>query len=217
MKKQKVVSLLLAAALMVPMCIPVVGAAAEVLTESKTTTDITIGSTVNLPTIRVTIGNTADIVANPYKMTYNGGTDTDTIISTPTTIKSNSTIAMDITAKPVLSTSSNTLEVLTAPITDRTKKSIYLLFNMDSVTDATAAGNYDGTSSTGAHIAIKKDDVPSPNTGKISLAAATDDTDTNAVYGAFIITGDCAGTGWTTSDAVNVKVTFDIAPVVPTT
>lgn len=224
MKKQKVISLLLAAALMVPMCIPVVGAAEaeKVLDQTTSSTDIVIGSTVNLPTIKVTIGATTDIVANPYKMSYKpdgSSIDDDPIVSTATTIESTSTIDVDVTAKPSLTTSSDDLVVLTSSIKDRTQKSIFLQFNMDTITTVvttdleTTASNYDGVS--GQHAPIKKENDAPLNQAKITLAAI--DTTNTESWGAFRITGDCSGTGWTNDDAVTVKITFDIAPVVPTT
>lgn len=232
MKKQKIISSLLAAALMVPLCTTAFAAATQPtpttvpgaeLTEAKTTTDITIGSTIYLPTIKVSIKDGTSIITNPYKMDFDSDGDgtadmNDSIISVPTVIESTSTIKMDINAKPTLTTNSQTLDVRTEPITDTTQKSIYLVYNTNVIsgkggTAKTVAEGYDGVA--GQHQPIKKEaDATSSDVVNIQLPAAdSEDVTNDAVYAAFKITGDCSGKGWTSADAVTIKVAFDISPV----
>lgn len=242
MKKQKIVSLLLVAALMVPLCTTAFAAAGDTVNpefatptetdlSATTSTEVTIGSLVYLPVIKVTIQEGVSIIANPYQMPWTpaaGGTpDNSSVISVARAIKSNSTLKIDVTAKPTVTPGSTTLQIFAEPIPDDVKKAgtkaISLDYNTAVITAVgtagkTAAEGWDGTSTstditTGTFktVPVKESEA---NVAKIQLPKADDDTDAKAVYGAFKITGECSGNGWSNADAVTVNIVYDIAPVI---
>lgn len=229
MNKQKIIAVLLAVALL---CTTAFAATTPTtqngkdLTETDTHAEFLITSFVNLPTIKVKIGTITQIVANPYKMQYDpigDGDDADmvddTVISKPTTIQSDSTIAIKVVAEPSATTDGN-VKILTSPILNKDEKSIFLQFCMAEIagvggTGKTAAEGY--TPVDADAISIKQSGTTPLNTKEITLPAASTDNGTASTWGAFKIRGECAGTGWTNSDAVTVSLVFDIAPVVPAT
>lgn len=175
---------------------------------------INITTTLNLPAIKVTIGTPGAVVINPYKMKYTlNSTDyTDSLITAPTSIKSNSTIKIKVDAKPtVIKNSSSDLKIATESTASRTDKAVFMELLMDNVDAQGDVATFDGSSGTPAKAVVKES---SPETATITMPAAADETDGNAKYAAFRIKGDSSGTDWTSDDKVDLSIVFDIAPVI---
>lgn len=223
MKKQRFVSLLLVAALMIPLCTTAFAAGATT-TDTEVTTDgatIQIPSNLNLPTIKVTIGAPPEICVNPYKMPYEHpkltGPANDSVISVPAWIKSNSTLKMKIIAAPSVTTTGGNVEIMDKDIDDGIvtgPKQLSLVMYMDTVTGVgptgkTAAESYTGGSN---KIFVKGD---GSNTVEITMDAADDETDAKATYGAFLINGKSRGGDWNkTQDTPTITIVFNIVPVI---
>lgn len=214
MKAKKLLASACALALTLGMTAPAM-ATDTVVAQGATGTEITIGSTLHVPTIKVTVGTTTDVIVNPYKMEFEAG-KTDSLYSAPTTIKSNSTVSMDVTATPTGSGNGVTFMETAVPTGANRPASpaVHMVLKMDNATDKTTAEAYDGTAGQEALI-VKDDNSNSPKSATITMPAATDNTDTNAKWAAFIITGDTGGDGWDqTTNAITVKVIFTIKPVI---
>lgn len=223
MKKQRFVSLLLVAALMIPLCTTVFAAGD---TTSDTTIDkitaegttIQIPSKLNLPTILVTIGAPQEVCVNPYKMKYEhpsapGTEQDDSVIAAPTWIRSNSTLKMKVTATPsvevkgdILVSETDVTEGITGP------KKIYMEMCMDKVSGVGPAGKTAAEEFTGsANKAVVTEG--GSKTVSMTMLAADDGTDAKATYGAFLIQGHSCGANWSnTSDRLTITVVFKFEP-----
>ncbi len=211
MKAKKLLASVCALALALGMSAPAMAADTEI-EQGATGTEITIGSTLHVPTIKVTVGATTDVVVNPYKMTFD--TDkTDTLYNKAATIKSNSTIAVDVTATPSATGNGVTFSEVVVPTGSNrpTSPTVHMVLKMDNVADETTAQGYTGAS--GQEAVVVKQGDPT-NSATIQMAAADDNTDTNAKWAAFVITGDTGGDGWSNDNAITVKIIFTIKPVI---
>lgn len=218
MKRNKILASLLALSLSLGLTVPAFAAENKVV-ETTGEVTITVGTVLNLPTIKVTINDPSMVVVNPYKQTYTGSgsaaglTGSDSLISKATGIKNESNVQVDISAKPTVTTDSQSLEIRTEPISDsdRTTKQLYMQLHMAPVAAESDIDSYDNTKSGTQSTVIKKDGASTPVV--ISLAALSGST---ATYGAMRIMGDSCGSGWTTSDNITLSIVFDIQPHVGT-
>lgn len=239
--KKKVLSFILASAMLVGSALTV---CAEDITDSATAaegTEITGSSTVNLPTIQITVPTTADIIINPYQMTYK---DDDTgieassqIISAEQKIESLSDVAVAVNVKELTTTNvTDGITIESAALTSKiVAKSAFLYLE---VVNANADGTYtfadtynksaatqviipnsEATDSKGKEIAkASKDSI-------VVLAAAADENTPSTA--AFKINGNVVanpvktdGTGeevgdpWTASDSIGISFKFTFSPQV---
>ncbi len=212
MKAKKLLASVCALALALGMTAPAMAAGETQVEQGATGTEITIGSTLHVPTIKVTVGATTDVVVNPYKMTFDTNR-TDTLYNKAATIKSNSTIKVDVTATPTATGNGVTFSEVVVPTGANrpTSPTVHMVLKMDKANDETDAQGYTGATGQEAVI-VKQGDTA--NSATIQMDAATDNTDTNAKWAAFVVTGDTGGDGWSDDNAITVKIIFTIKPVI---
>jgi len=212
MKRRKLIASLLAAALSVGLAVP---AFAEEITlgtgdGQETTGEVTITSTIKVPTIEVVIGTPTEIIINPYGMEVSvDSTPTrDTMITAPTLLTNKSLVDVEISAKPQANVSQDiTVKddggVIPEGTTNKTISMTLYMAPQDDDTLVTLTGNEDGAS----NIPVKKTE---PGTAKITLTASDGSTDG---YGAYQIKGYSAGNNWEDTDTVSTKISFSINPI----
>jgi len=219
MKAKKLLASACALALALGMTAPAMAAGETEVAQGATGTTITITSELHVPTIKVTVGVTPGIVVNPYEMsvtpTGESSSTNQSLYTKATTIKSNSTVKMDVTATPTGSGNGVTFMETTVPTGENRPASpaVHMVLKMDNVADEATAKAYAGASGEQA-LVVKDDNSNSPKSATITMPAATDATDTNAKWAAFIITGETGGDGWSNDNAITVKVIFTIKPVI---
>lgn len=213
MKKQKIVALLLVAAIMLPMSTTSFAAstAPTEIDKESSHTAITINSDLKLPVLKVTIGSYGNVTVNPYKMDFDpgdGSSVNDSFFSAPTSLVNESTIDVKVKATPSAKTDSNDLKILSAPPDDSvTVPSLFMQYTMKSgLASATDYTTYDGTTPD-AQVVIKETNAESC---EMTMAKKA----TNPTYGAIKILGKSAGPNWDESDKVTITVVFDIIPVI---
>jgi len=224
MKRRKLIASLLAMALTAGLAVPAL-AADETLSGTKTSTEITVETVLNVPDVKVTIAPLPSMVINPYKLEYTGTggvpSGSDSLITAPALITNKSGVGINITAKPYISKASsvNIVETKSAAEAEGlTQPTAYMGFMFASAVtgnDLTAPGTVTwpaDTTATALKSSTTADGVASIN---LELAKATDDT--TPTYGAYKIIGATGGKTWTNENQFEVKILFDIAPVVGTT
>jgi len=222
MKRRKLISSLLALALTLALAVPAF-AAGETLNGTKNSTEITIGTILNVPEIKVTIAPLPSMVINPYKLAYTGTASvpsgSDSLISAPALITNESGVGIKITAKPYISKTSsvNIVETKSAAEAEGlTQPTAYMGFMFASaVTDTT-----DLTDSTkvtwpaDADATALKSSTTADGVASIDLTLAKPTSPATATYGAYKIIGATGGKTWTDENKFEVKILFDIAPVI---
>lgn len=218
MKRRKLISSLLALALTLGLAVPAF-ATDTTLDAANPSTEITVGTELNVPTISVTIAPLANMVINPYKLEYTGTTSKDSLITVPALITNASGVGIKITAKPYISKANGVTIVETksqaeSATTDPTAFMEFMFATAVSSKDdiATTGASWDAD---GSGVTLKSSstgDGVSPAT--LQLAKATDDT--TPTYGAYKISGATGGKTWTDENKFEVKILFDIEPVVGT-
>lgn len=219
MKQRKFLSGLLALALAMGLCVPVSAAGEQELATGATGTTITITSTLQLPKIKVTIAGTPAIAVNPYKMSFTptgaSGPITDTLFSAPTTIKSNSTIKMNVSATPTASSDGNvTISATEDTVATATTPTVFMKLAMKTVNASGDVATFAGTESGVETAVVKKSDSGSKETATITFDAAATEQESDAKYAAVRFLGSSGGQGWTANDTVTVSVVFNIDPVI---
>ncbi len=211
MKAKKLLASACVLALALGMSVPAMAADTEIA-QGATGTEITINSELKVPTIKVTVGPSTNVIVNPYQMTFDTN-KTDSLYNTATTIKSNSTIKVNITATPTATGNGVTFMETAVPTGDNAPATpaVHMVLKMKAVADSTTAGSYAGAD--GEEALIVKQGDPT-HSATITMDAASDATDANAKWGAFVITGDTGGNGWTNDNAITVKIIFTIKPVI---
>jgi len=173
---------------------------------------VTVESTLNLPTIQVTIAPVTEMVINPYQMEYTGTlSGNESLITAPGLITNNSNIKVNIEAKPS-ATVIGDVNVADADwnTTVPANKSIFMQLKMANLTassDLSTDSTWSGVDSSKTTV-IKTTDSPSPVTLTLGPKA------TDPTYGGYKIEGKSGGEGWTGSEKVTVNLVFDIKAVV---
>lgn len=212
MKKSKFLALLLVATLMLSLGGTVL--AADEVVETAGTTTIKIPSTLQLPTIKVTIAAPSDVVLNPYKMSVTTPVSADdTVISVPSLITNNSTIDMTIKAAPTVTVNDTVKVLTTAPNGTFTEKSIYMALHMSNSANSTITSytGVDTTDFTNHGLSVVKKDTE----GNSSPCSITLDADPGSTpsYGVYLIKGESGGGGWESpADKATLNLVFDIQP-----
>ena len=214
MKKQKLIAFCLTVVLMFSMSV-MAFAADTTVTDASSDTEITIGSTLHIPTIKVTIKTPANVIVNPYQMEYdptNAAGVTDSLISAPTEISSDSTIKMKIEATPsVTPAAGSSVQVSTTSISDPSKvtdPTVYLTMKIGEAATQADVTSFNITN---------PDETTVLTTGSTPVTLVlnkTGGTGSDTKYGAFKFSGQSAGSGWKATDLITVKVLFKINPVV---
>jgi len=228
--KKKLLASVLALSLALGLAVPAFAGDTEV-TGGTATLEIT--AKMVLPTIKVTVGATSNLVVNPYGMQYtdatvNANDNTDKVISAATAIMSKSTIGLTVKATATVEASNNIKVVESkSSITDTTvDPSIYLFLQLknlntadvtntsDVVTVNSSVSWADDDDGSTAFATIGKTTNPD-ETATIDLAVASD---TAPVYGGFKVGGTSGGTNWVSgTDKVNkVSVILTFTPKIGT-
>ncbi len=211
MKTKKLLASACALALALGMSVPAMATDTEIA-QGATGTEITIGSNLMVPTIKVTVGTPANVIVNPYKMTFDTS-KTDSLYSTATKIKNESTIKVDVKATPTGSGNGVTFMETAVPTGDTrpSTPAVHMVLKMNNTADETTAGSFDGTGTGVQEALIKKEGDSAIQSATIQMPEAT----SGATWGAFVITGDSGGDGWDqTNNAITVKIIFTIKPVI---
>lgn len=227
MKTRKIISLCVVIVLMLCMSANVLAAGLPVSgTEPSSTTDdtaldaakteetITVGSTLYLPTIRVTVSAPQSVIVNPYKMDYDGNGSVDSLISAPTKISSKSTIDMSIKAVPKGKiVPGSTVKFSAAPGVENDKTladpTVYvelIMANFDAETDIAGWSIASGATESKAVATENNDEAAT-----ITLAKGDGNT---ATWGAYKFKGESGGPSWDTGDLIKIEVIFAIDPII---
>lgn len=227
MKKSKIMSSLMVASLVLTLCSSVF--AVDKFTESPGQITYDITSTVNVPTLKVTIQEPAGTVVNPYGMTVDipwdaSHTTDQTVFSVPRLITNESDIGMVITATPTAQVPTYAaLSNMEIP-EGSTDTAIFLKLSMaqasdSTITDYKGADDASGTTSfSGTEFAVFTDkNSNQKQTCSVTLNAidktTTPGTDIPS-YGAYLIHGNSSGSKWVKDDKINMNLIFDIQPKV---
>lgn len=180
--------------------------------------DVTVDTTVKVPTISVDVPTSASIAINPYNLKYDvDGTEyTDSIVSVEQTIKNESDVAISVgaTAEAAASTGSEVVLATAALKGTETTKSVFAYLELAPKADESTAGTYNDAynSKTASQLVLGKKATKSD---MITLEAG----DTTPTYAGFKVIGSAASKpakAWTTNDTVDVTLTFNITPVAAT-
>ncbi len=219
MKRNKILASLLALSLTLGLTIPAFAEDPEVQNGKA---EFTVATQLNLPTIKVTIATPSQLIVNPYKMTFDASgigltnTETDSLIASAGKITSTSNISMKVSATATATPSSGgALKILTARPTagsEPTDASVFLTLAMANVDSSAVSDlNADAIWTSVTPQAVKES---GSTPVEITLAAAASGSE---VYGAYKFDGESYGTTWTNQDTMDLKVVFNIEPVIPTT
>lgn len=180
--------------------------------------DVTVDTTVKVPTISVDVPASASIAINPYNLEYDvdGTAYTDSIVSVEQTITNESDVAVSVgaTAKAAASSGSDVVLATAALKGTETTKSVFAYLELAPKTDASTPGTYSASYNSKAanQLVLGKETTKSD---MITLDAG-DDTPT---YAGFKVIGSAASKpakSWTENDTVDVTLTFNINPVAAT-
>lgn len=243
--KKKLLTLILASTMLVGATLTV---NAEEIADSAAAaegSEITGSSTVNLPTIKITVPTTADIIINPYQMTYEdedaGITGNSQIISAEQEIESLSNVAVAVNVKDLTTTGvTDGINIETAALTNKVvTKSAFLYLE---VVNAEENGSYAfadayNKSSTSQIIIpnsealdAKGKEIEAASKDAIVVLAASDET--TPTTAAFKINGSVVANPvvvdeetdektaapWTDADSIGISFKFTFSPqVVETT
>lgn len=181
--------------------------------------DVTVDTTVKVPTISVDVPTTASIAINPYNLAYDvDGTEyTDSIVSVEQTITNESDVAVSVgaTAKAVASNGSGVVLATAALKGTETTKSVFAYLELAPKAAADTPGTYSDTynSKSANQLVLGKE---ASKSDMITLEAG----DTAPTYAGFKVIGSAASKpakAWTAADTVDVTLTFNINPVAATT
>jgi len=224
MKRNKILASLLALSLTLGLTIPAFAVDPDPEVQNGKA-EFTVATQLKLPTIKVTIATPSQLIVNPYKMTFDASgiglsnAETDSLIASAGKITSTSNISMKVSATATATPSSGgSLKILTArPTTgsEPTEASVLLTLSMVNVTKDDVDNNKlnDASVWTSATPQTVKESGSTPV--EITLAAA--DATNTSVYGAYKFDGESYGTTWTNNDTMDLKVVFNIEPVISTT
>ncbi len=236
MKNKRFLALVCALALSLSLCTPAFAAGDTAVQDG--TAQITVSTVLVVPTINVLVGANPTIVVNPYKMTYTNTTlgingDNSTLMSSATPIVNKSTIGIEVSAKPTLTTQA-TVVTTGDNIADATTPTVFMFLELKSLTST----NVDTTTTPGTTIIKTDSDAPTWATtpggdgttvvlvnsagaggatgeAKLTMGAAADAS--NPTYAGLKISGETGGKGWdSTKHAVNVTVTLTFTPKIGT-
>lgn len=217
--KKKFLSGLLTLTLAVGLCAPASLAADTELNGTKMTDNITISSTLNLPTLSVTIAPAANMVVNPYGLSYTltgGGTNSDTLITAPALITNNSDVNVDVGAVVTGAVQGDAQFSESDTFTGATSPKVYMKFAMANLADDDKVGEFKGANdaTNGISGMVETTAISTTASGRvfISLDKKTTGSPDTPTYGVYRIMGKSGGTGWETADKISVTVAFDIAP-----
>lgn len=153
--KKKIVTMLLAAAMVMNTVVPVLAAGTETELSGDTAVieglDVTVNSTVRTPTIKVKVPTSAAIMLNPYRLevTADGEETNAQIICAPQTITNESEVGVAINLVDLVCEvgRSSDLEIKDTQLDDNdTDKKAFLYFEMISVDDGDFEEEYTGSS-----------------------------------------------------------------------
>lgn len=171
-------------------------------------TEVIVDEEIVVPTIKVTLPVSADVVINPYRLkTEVGGSESyDSIASPPYTIKNESDCRVKITATASAQAQGNAV-IASAPLKGGETTNSLFLFIETAYGDKNFTGVYDANAEN--QLAIGTDSV--------SKAVMTlEEGDFIPQEGKFRISGDAASAPdlpWRASDTVTINLSFKIDPV----
>lgn len=225
MKRRKLISSLLAAALTLGLAVPAFAEGDVTLTGANNSTTITVGTTLNVPEINVVLAPLPGMVINPYKLdyNYNGSTVSDSLISAPALITNNSKMKIKVSAKPYVSVTGGVNFVDTKSGVDSAGDAATAFVEFMYATTV----NKDNLASTGTSPStwptegtVVKSSTNGSEVAPIDLtlaaatAGATESDPTTPAYGAYKIQGATGGKSWSSDNKFTVTILFDIEPVI---
>lgn len=234
--KKKVLSFILASAMMVGSALTVCAADTDIASaeDAAAGAEITGSSEMNLPTIKITVPTTANIVINPYKMSYKDDTTglegNSQIISAQQEISSLSNVAVAVNVKELTTTGvSDDITIQTAALTSKiTTKSAFLYLEVvgaDTEGKYTFAEAYNKSSASQVVIPNYVENGKVEKASKDAIVVLPKSDETNATKAAFKINGevvanpvgsDGESAPWTDSDSIGISFKFTFAPQVVT-
>ncbi len=183
-------------------------------------------TTVNVPTIKISVPETVTLVANPYKLTFDGtglgltSNEKGQIISPAYHIKNLSNVDIDVTMSAA-GWANGEVEFATATTATATKKQAFLQIDY-----AAGPGTSDTAVTGGTQYTVKALDTPEKvNTSPVTLLKSNDGIAV-ATTGSFdfqfkgdctlpsklVTTGDSAQLPWNEEDTFGASVVFDFLP-----
>lgn len=238
--KKKLVTLLLAATMMVGGTLNVFAADNTTDLEGSeaaaTGSEVTGESTVNLPVVKVTVPTTADIVINPFQMSYAdegaGIEGNSQIISAEHEISSSSNVAVAVNVADLTTTEvTEGISVATAALTSKvTTKSAFLYLEVVKAGDDgkyTFASAYDRAATSQVIIPNSEDasgkvKAASKDAIVVLDAAAGESTPSKAAFkiGGNVVANPVGSDGvaapWLESDNIGISFKFTFTPQVVT-
>lgn len=235
--KKKVVALLLSATMVMGMAMSVGASSITDMEGAGSGSEVTGDSTMNLPIINIDVPTTANIVLNPFQLTYTSddldGTaveDNAQVISAEQEIKSNSNVDIAVNIEDLKATPSDGVTIATKSVADgkTTTKSAFLYLEVVG-SDAEFGETYASTNASQVIVPLAVDGKIGTTKSAIVTLAKNDteetDDDTSAK---FKICGDLVANPtvtenkvvtaapWTESDTISVAFKFTFTPQIVT-
>jgi hypothetical protein len=208
---KKKLTTLLSALLLASSLLPMNASAAG----NKCTTKITSECPIPSITIDVVVPSSEKVYVNPSKASVKlGATISDAqIVSETGYIENRSVVPISVSASVSASVKSGSSMKLTTTSTKgstSTKKEAFVFFQMKPVSDPDANSvSWDQSYDADKHILVSS--TSKTKKDFVTLARYDKDDDSNARYGAFVMTGDCVAapkTAWTAKDGFTATVVF---------
>lgn len=212
--KKKLLALVLAGIMTFGASMTTFAADASV-TDSTTETAVTGTGLVNLPTIKITVPTTFNIVLNPYQIAYevDGETYKTQIVTVPQLITNESDVAVAVNIKEFTATPGGETKVLPKAVGKATDKSVYLYLEVVNA----ASNDLTAVKFSGAGLVPATEGDGVSRDAVVTLAAGAE----APTYAAFKMGGDMVvnpvdtdGTPapWASADKVDVSFKFTFTP-----
>lgn len=212
---KKVLSLVLAMALILAVAVPAFATETTLTDPAKAATgaSTTVTATPKVPTINVVVPKTASVVVNPYQMSVGEGAaaSQDQIISATSYITNKSDIKLNVGVSVTGKAGSGVTLASATAVSEKTN-SVFLKFGINNSADNTSPLDFSTLPAANTVVvSATKQDI----TG-LELAATTESAPN---YLAFAVTGDAATAPdkpWTAAMTVTTTVAFTFTPVANT-
>lgn len=213
--KKKLIALALAGVMTFGTSLTAFAADAEV-TDTATETTVTGTGSMNVPTIKVTVPTSFNVVLNPYQIAYEVDSESykTQIVTVPQLITNESNVAVAVNVKEFKATPSSDVKLSAKAVGKATDKSVYLYLDIvNSTTEEAGKAKFAGSG------LVPTDDSESGSSkdAAVILAAGNE----KATYAAFKLGGDMVvnpvdedgnADPWVAADKVDVSFKFTFTP-----
>lgn len=219
-KNQKIATALLAATMAAGMVVPAFAADTEITDAGKMTANTAVTGTTEVPTIKITVPQAADVIVNPYGLKVKADLNrddteedvADQIISVSQFIQNESGVPINVSVT-VTGKAANGVQFSTAALKDtETAKKAYVYFEMMEATYNDGDSKFEEPSWESAYDKSKHILLSTTAQSKANMVTMPATDDSTSITGAgFHLVGSVTKeptTSWTAKDTVNATIAF---------